>query len=123
MKAKPDVAVTEATLTVEVRLTDAELKSYSKELADAIEKRSAEEAQLETFKAQRKAEIARYDAIIGKNTSLVSSEKEFRSVRCRVEWDFDKGTKVFYRKDTGESVREMKITDEERQLMLQTTEI
>lgn len=106
-------------LALECKLTEAELKAASKELADALNKRHQLEDQLETFKMQKKAEISAFDATIAKNTVLVNSEKEFRLIECRVEYDFGrKGIKSFYRLDNGELVKTEPITNEERQVMM-----
>lgn len=106
-------------LLLECKLTDAELKAAGKELADALNKKAQVENQLETFKAQKKAEMSAMDAGIARNTVLVNSEKEFRSIECRVEFDFGrKGVKSFFRLDTGELVKTEPITNEERQSML-----
>lgn len=106
-------------LPLECRLTEAELKAASKELADALNKRAQADNQLETFKAQKKAEMAAFDATIAKNTVLVNSEKEFRLIECSVEYDFGrKNTKTFCRLDTGEVVKSEPITNEERQRLL-----
>lgn len=59
--------------------------------------------------------------MIARNAVLVNSEKEFRLVECKVEYDFGKkGLKTFTRLDTGEIVRSEPITNEERQQMLGT---
>lgn len=106
-------------LPLEVKLTDKELKSASKELAEALNKMSGIQNDLDTFKAQKKAEITAIEAVIQKNTNLVNSEKEFRLVECRVEMDFDKtGKKSYYRLDNGDCVKTEPITNEERQTML-----
>lgn len=103
-------------IPLEVRLTEKELKDASKALAEAINKRSIIESQLETFKAQKKAEVAAQDAVISANSVLVNSEKEFRLVECKIEYDFrKKGVKTFVRLDTGEIVKTEQITNEERQ--------
>jgi hypothetical protein len=106
-------------LPLECRLTDAELKAFSKELADALNKKAQVENQLETFKAQKKAEVSALDATIARNTVFVNSEKEFRLVECRVEYDFTgKGIKAYFRLDNGELVKTDPITNEERQTMM-----
>lgn len=106
-------------LLLECKLTDAELKAAGKELADGLNKKAQVENQIETFKAQKKAEISAMDAAIARNTVLVNSEKEFRSIECRVEYDFGRrGVKSFFRLDNGELVKTEPITNEERQSML-----
>lgn len=106
-------------LPLEVRLTEAELKAAAKEMAEAINYKGRIENEMEAFKAQKKAETSAQEAIIARCAQLVNSEKEFRLVECRVEYDFaKKGTKTFYRLDNGEAVRTEQITNEERQRMI-----
>lgn len=102
-------------IPMECALSDKELKSASKELAEALNQKGRIESDVETFKAQKKAEIAALDAVIAKNTILVNSEKEFRLVECRVMYDFTKSKKTFVRLDTGEVIKTESITNEERQ--------
>jgi hypothetical protein len=104
---------------LEVRLTEAELKAAGKAMAEAINKRNRIEGEVETFKAQKKAELAAIEAEVSRNAVLVNSEKEFRLVECSVDYDFDKkGVKTYTRVDTGEIVRTEPITNEERQQMM-----
>ena len=104
-----------ASLYLECRLTDDEMKSCSKTLAESIRQRDQLLADIETFKAQRKAEIVALDGTIAKMSSMVNSEKEFRDVRCEVIFNFEKGFKTYVRLDTGEEVKHDPITDAERQ--------
>lgn len=106
-------------LTVEVRLTEAELKAASKEMAEALNRKTQIEGSLEAFKAQKKAEVSAQDAVISRCANLVNSEKEFRLIECKVVYDFGKkGLKTFYRLDNGEAVRSEPISNEERQRMI-----
>lgn len=113
-KVKPEERI--ITVPLEVRLTEKELKTASKALAEAINKRTMIESQLETFKAQKKAEVAAQDAIISATSVLVNSEKEFRMIECKVEYDFaKKGVKTTVRLDTGEIINTQPISNDERQ--------
>lgn len=116
MEKKDEIVVK---VPLEVRLTEAELKAAAKELAEASVRKGQLENDIETFKAQKKAEITALEAVIAKNVNLVNAEKEFRLVECRVEYDFGRrGVKTYYRLDNGESVRTEQITNEERQRMM-----
>jgi len=113
--------VNKTTMYLECRLTEAELKTASKSLAEAIQRHATVEARVEAFKAQAKSELAEIDAVIGKNSILVNNEKEFRTVHCEVTYDFKAGKKTFVRLDTAEIVKVEEITDEERQRELPIT--
>jgi hypothetical protein len=103
---------------LEVRLTDAELKTASKNMAEAINKRTRIVDEVETFRAQKKAELTAIAGVIAQNAVLVNSEKEFRLVECRLVYDFSVGKKYTSRLDTGELVCTEQITNEERQQMM-----
>src|SRR5260221_1997707 len=105
-------------IPLEVRLTDKEVKAAAKELAEALNQKARLDGEVETFKAQKKAEVAAIDAVIAKNAVLVNSEKEFRLVECQVGYDFQTAKKTFTRLDNGEIVRTETITNDERQQMM-----
>lgn len=107
-------------MPLECRLTDEELKTSAKTLAEALRQRGAEESTLETLKSQFKAKITQLDGQVSEMAGRLNSEKEFRTVECEMTFDYQEGTKTTVRKDTGEEVRKEKITDEERQLHLGT---
>lgn len=101
---------------LEVRLTEEELKGFGKQIAGAIAKRTRIENELEDFKSQKKAELTAVESIITQCSQLLNSEKEFRLVECKVEFDWKgKGTKTTTRMDTGEVIRSEGISNEERQ--------
>jgi hypothetical protein len=62
--------------------------------------------------------LAEVAAIIGKQSALINSEKEFRTVDCEVTYDFKAGTKTFVRLDTAEIIKVEVIIDQERQMEL-----
>ena len=107
--------VTRGSLHLECRLTEVKLKQASKTLADSIQRRSAVENRVESYKAQAKAEVAGLDASIALNAALLNNEKEFRMVPCETTYDFKAGKKTTVRLDTAEIVKVDDITDEERQ--------
>ena len=103
------------TLTLECILSDAELKEAGKLLAEAVRKTEEVEGRKESFMSQIKADLAEAQAVVLKQSALVSSEKEFRAVQCDIKWDFKKGTKTITRADTKAVVRVDEISDMERQ--------
>lgn len=105
-------------LPLEVKLTKDEMMAASKALAEAINKSNRIINELDTFKAQKKAELTAAKDEIAKQSVLVNSEKEFRNVECEVDYDWRKAVKHFIRLDTGEIVRTEAITNEERQQMM-----
>lgn len=106
---------------MECRLTNEELKECAKKLAEAISRKTRIENSLESFKAEKKAEVQSCEGEISLMSEKVNSEKEFRGVDCSIEFDFKKGKKTTKRKDTLEVFKVEDISDEERQeeLLLQ----
>lgn len=100
---------------LECKLTTEELRRCSKSLAESIQRRVEVEARMEAFRTQVKADMAEIDAIIGKMTSMVNTEKEFRDVHVETTYDFKRGIKTTVRKDTGEVAKTEAIKEEERQ--------
>lgn len=107
--------VTKTKMTLECKLTEAELKDYSKQLAEAISKKNRIEAEMETYKAQKKGEVQQVDGVIQVMSEKVNSEKEWRYVECEIKFDFGAGIKSYIRKDTGEECKTEIISEEERQ--------
>lgn len=113
---KPDTRI--VMMPLEVKLTEAELKTASKALAEALRAKAAKEGEMETFKAQKKAEITQYEGVIAAKTVLINSEKEYRTVECEETFHWATGKKTVTRLDTGEIVRSEPINNSERQLFL-----
>lgn len=109
---------------LECKLTTEELKDCAKKLAEAIHRKTRIENSLESFKAEKKAEMQSCDGEISLMSEKVNSEKEFRDIDCTVDFNFKTGKKTITRKDTGDCFRVEDISDGERQeeLLLQEKE-
>lgn len=104
-----------AFLYLECTLTDDELRDYSKQMADCYSKKSRAEFNFKSIKKQTDSEIAGYEARINLCAEKVNSGKEYREVSCDVKYDWDKKTKDYVRKDTGEIAKSDIITEKELQ--------
>lgn len=98
------------------KLSEKELKQHSKDLANAYDRSQELNSQLDTFKAQIKSHLTEVEGNIGRLSSLVSSEIEYRAVDCELIYDFKAGKKTLIRKDTGEVIRTDELTSDERQM-------
>jgi hypothetical protein len=105
----------EQTLSLECVLTLEEKLQCSKVQNDAISAMQNAEAQLLAFKSQMKSEIDGAQAIINLQQQKILSGKEFRPVKCRVIYDFDKKEKCWIREDTGEIAKQDVIPENEIQ--------
>ena len=90
------------TLNLKCVLTDEEMMSISKDMAEHLNKKKAAEDDLASFSAQKKAEIKGHEAIINKAAMLINSGSEYRNVKCDVTIDNLKDTVYWIRQDTGE---------------------
>lgn len=97
------------------KLTDAELKEYSKKLAESISEKARVEDDLKSFSTQSKAKIQGCDATINLLSEKINTEREYRMVECEIKYDFKKMEKKIVRKDTGEVIDTDIISEEEKQ--------
>jgi hypothetical protein len=113
---KLDTAI--ITESLEVQLTEKEIRTASKAMAEALRGKGQAEDEIKTFRSQKMAEVTRLEGQIAINAQLVNTEKEFRPVECEVSYDFAKGVKTTVRMDTGEVVRQEPVTNSDRQMFL-----
>jgi adenine-specific DNA methylase len=118
MKAKTsDAPKISATFkeNLKTKLSPEELAEYAKTLSEKY----IENVQLEADKKGVVAEYkAKIDVILGQMGLLsqkVSTQQEWRDVDCHWGYNWDTDKKVLIRQDTGEVVREDKITQSDRQ--------
>lgn len=117
-KKNDEPRVEKGTLHLECLLTKEEVSTAAKALAEAIQRKGGIEQRLDSFRTQNKAEVAEVDAVITKQTQLVSAEKEYRFVPVEITFDWKSGKKTAVRLDTKEQVWCHEISNEERQLKL-----
>ena len=104
--------ILEEDLNVECKLTREEKLKYSEELAENINQKKRTEDSLKSYKSQAKSEIEKAEASINLLSQKISSGKEYRAVKCKVEYDWDKKTRSWIREDTGEVVKDDIIPEE-----------
>lgn len=97
----------------------AEMAEMATDLARSNQCRGSLEQQKKQIDSQLKSQIEEQNTIIGRLSSALVSRCEWRNVECRVELDTpQKGLKRIVRIDTGEEVRVILMTDEDRQMAL-----
>jgi len=100
---------------LECTLTGVELLDRSKKLAkannDAIDLDKKKKDVSSDFAAQQK----KIDATLGILSRVVSSGKEYRTVKCEWVINYTKGVKDLVRLDTQDIIRTIDLTKEERQ--------
>lgn len=109
-------------LTVEIlpcKLTQEDVLSKSRKLADLLEDNNQLERDLGAFKKQIKASMDKNSSEVAILTNQIQTNTEYRDVFVREEIAWDKGIVNMYRDDTGEKVRVRSITEQERQTRIE----
>lgn len=109
-------------VNLEVKLSDKELKVKARELVEVIRNRDSLEDNKKAFNSQIKANIDEATANVNKLGSIIDTEKEFREVDVRVDYDWKHGTKSFIRLDTNKSYKTETIPEHEQQQELKLKE-
>jgi hypothetical protein len=100
-------------------LTDAEIADTARELARANARRQAVEQQKKEVDSQLKSEIEAANTVISRLSTLINTGHEYRNIECRVELDTpEPGQKRVVRLDTGEEVSVKRMTDADRQMVI-----
>ena len=99
--------------------TDEEKLKYSKDLGEHLSEKRQQEDSLRSYQTQAKAEIASHDAQINLLADKINTGREYRDVECRIEYNWDKKTREWYRLDTGVMCREDIILEEDLQEHMQ----
>lgn len=102
-------------LYLECVLTEEEMRSYSKQMADSFSKKCRVEDSLKAIKKQMDSEIAGHEARMNLCAERVNSGKEYRDVMCEVFYDWHLKEKRYVRLDTGEIAKTDIITEKELQ--------
>lgn len=99
--------------------TDAEIAEAARDLASANRKRASLEQRKKEVDSAIKAEIEAENTSIGRLSNLIATGFEYRDIEVRVELDTpEEGKKRIVRLDTGEEVAVKRMTDEDRQMVL-----
>lgn len=90
------------------------------EIADKMARAAARVYQIEREKAEQAAhygaELKAANLIAGELVAKYNQKYEMRDVECRIEWDKpEPGYKMYVRLDNGESVKEIRMTEAEKQ--------
>ena len=92
-----------------------EKKGLSVDLVNCIRKKTGLENELKTISQQYKADVQGQESMIQSVTNKLDAGYEMRTVDCEWRYDFEVGEKSLWRMDTGEMVRQDKITQDEAQ--------
>jgi hypothetical protein len=99
----------------EFKLSDRDKMACATEIIDAMNAMSEIEDDLRSYQTEKKAEIAKNEAIVNLCRIEINRGKDRQWIGVKVVKDFDKKTKTFARIDTGEIVRTSALTEEDMQ--------
>jgi hypothetical protein len=88
------------------------------EIVEARNAISEIEDDLKSYQTEKKAEIAKFEAIVNVSQAKINRGKDRQWVSVKVLKDFDKRIKTFVDIKTGEVVRKLPMTDEDMQIAL-----
>ncbi len=98
-----------------VKLTEVEINVHARELAKISQELESTKNQKKEVTAQFGATEKRLEAQIHEHSTMINQGYEYRTVECQWAFNWDRGTKILWRMDAIEIVREEKMTDEDRQ--------
>jgi hypothetical protein len=112
-------------------LVDKARMKYNAEIVDAVKVEitakivsllnhiSQIEDDVKAYQTEKKAEIAKYEAIVNINRSKINRGKDTQWVQIAISKDFKEKIKTYTRNDTGEIVKELPLTEDDLQLTLE----
>ncbi|MEN6420823.1 MAG: hypothetical protein ABFD76_02655 [Smithella sp.] len=106
---------------LECILTGVELIDRSKKLAKANNDSADLESKKKDVVADFAAQLKKIEGSIGVFSRVVSSGKEYRTVKCIWRLNYTKKMKELIRLDTNDTVRTVELTKQELQTKLQGT--
>jgi hypothetical protein len=101
-----------------VKLSDEEKMATTMEIVNLLDAISQVEDDLKSYQTEKKAEIAKCEAIVNIARTKISRGKETKWVNVKLLRDFDKKKKSYIALDTGEIVKVLSMTEDDMQMEL-----
>lgn len=100
---------------LKTKLSPSELAAYSREMSEKYIEHGQVEADKKGVVAGYKGQTDVLEGQLGLLSQKVSTQHEWRDVECHWAYNFTTNLKNLIRQDTGDVVREEKVTDKDRQ--------
>ncbi len=100
---------------LKTKLTRPELEEYAKSLSEKYIEHGQLEADKKSVVSEYKAKTDTLEGQLSLLSQKVSTQHEWRDVKCHWDYNWKIDKKIFIREDTGEIVCEDKITSQDRQ--------
>lgn len=106
------------TISMKHEYSDPELAQLSRDIANALNRRSSLETEFDSVKQDYRAQITAQDALVSSLSARVSSGFEMQPVKCILFDERPAGYRLVVRLDTGHVYRRRKLDPEERQMKI-----
>jgi hypothetical protein len=119
---KQDAIIIEAKNRVsnrDLKISDEAKLTATNEIILAMNEIAELESDLHSYQTEKKAEIAKNEAIINIARTKLSRGKDVKWADVTCKKDYDKKTKTYVRVDTGEIIKSVPMTDEDLQMPLE----
>jgi hypothetical protein len=103
----------------ELGLSDEAKLASTNEIILAMNEMTELESDLHSYQTEKKAEIAKNEAIINIARTKLSRGKDVKWADVTLKKDFDKKVKIYVRIDTGEIIKSVPMSDEDLQMPLE----
>lgn len=91
---------------------------FAMKIVSALNSISQIDDDIRAYQTEKKAEIAKYEAVVNLNRSKLNRGKDTRKVQCILTKDFKAQIKTYARVDTGEIVRTAPLSEDDLQITL-----
>jgi hypothetical protein len=120
--AKYQESVDKARMKYNAEMVDAIKMEITLKVVGILNHISQIEDDIRSYQTEKKAEIAKYEAIVNLNRSKINRGKDTQWVQVTVKKDYKEKTKTYVRNDTGEVVKELPMTEDDLQMTLEDAE-
>lgn len=114
-ESAPHIVTKPATEWLQVQFTDAEIRAFSREIAENYSRKGQLELDKKEMVKDMDARFGRCSSRINDLAQKITAGSESKNVKCEVVFDYDHCVKTCVRLDTGEQIWEVPLTGDELQ--------
>jgi len=120
--AKYQESVDKSRMKYNAEMVDAIKMEITLKIVGILNHISQLEDDIRSYQTEKKAEIAKYEAIVNLNRSKINRGKDTQWVSVTIKKNYKEKTRTYVRNDTGEVVKELPLTEDDLQMTLDDTE-
>jgi hypothetical protein len=114
--------VDKARMKYNAEVVDAVKVEITSKIVSLLNHISQLEDDIKAYQTEKKAEIAKFEAIVNINRSKINRGKDTQWVNVTIKKNFKDKIKTYVRNDTGEVVKEIPLTEDDLQMTLEDVE-